>query len=185
MGNARKAKNDEFYTGWAEIEQEMNAYLDFNPDTFRGKTVLLPCDDPEWSNFTKYFSLRFMDLGVHKLISTSYAPKSNMNGLFYSPQQSLFDYPQYDDKKDFELGKKFVLERKNINGDGKINIDDLEWEYLRGNGDFRSDEVTKLRDCSDIVITNPPFSLFREFFSWVMRGGGRIFYYWKYECIDI
>ena len=70
---AKKAKNDEFYTQYHDIEREMNAYLEFNPDVFRGKTILLPCDDPEWSNFTKYFAQNFKTFGLKKLISTSYA----------------------------------------------------------------------------------------------------------------
>lgn len=74
---AKRAKSNEFYTWWADIEREMNAYLEFDPDVFRGKTVLLPCDDPEWSNFTKFFALHFRDFGLKKLISTSYAPNSN------------------------------------------------------------------------------------------------------------
>lgn len=74
LGAAKQAKNDEFYTQYHDIEIEMNAYLDYNRDVFRGKTVLLPCDDPEWSNFTKYFAQKFETLGLKKLISTSYAP---------------------------------------------------------------------------------------------------------------
>ena len=74
LQNAKRAKLDEFYTQYADIQTEMNAYLEYNPDTFRGKTVLLPCDDPEWSNFTRYFAENFATLGLKKLISTSYAP---------------------------------------------------------------------------------------------------------------
>ena len=76
LSNAKAAKKDEFYTMFYDIETEMEAYLDYNPNVFRGKTVLLPCDDPEWSNFTKYFAQNFKDLGLKKLISTSYAPES-------------------------------------------------------------------------------------------------------------
>ena len=152
LAAARKAKNDEFYTQWKTIENEINAYLEFDPDVFRGKTVLLPCDDPEWSNFTKFFARHFMDYGIKKLISTSYASNSNA-GL-----------PSYQ-----ENGQKFVLETDDLNGDG-VNIDDIQWEYLEGDGDFRSAEVTALRDEADIVITNPPFSLFREFIAWLVDG---------------
>ena len=74
LGAARKAKQDEYYTQWADIEREMNAYLEYDPDLFRGKTVLLPCDDPEWSNFTKFFALHFTNFGLKKLISASYRP---------------------------------------------------------------------------------------------------------------
>lgn len=171
LHNAKREKNDEFYTQWADIEKEMNAYLEYDPDVFRGKTILLPCDDPGWSNFTKYFALRFDDLGIKKLISTSYAPRSNMEGMFYDPQLlSLFDHTKYDKTKDYERGKIFVLDGEDTTGDGKVNIDDIKWEYLEGDGDFRSDEVTALRDEADMVITNPPFSLFREFVAWLVEG---------------
>ena len=76
LRTAQAGKNDEFYTQYHDIEVEMNAYLEYNPDVFRGKTILLPCDDPEWSNFTKYFAAKFDALGLKKLISTSYAPES-------------------------------------------------------------------------------------------------------------
>lgn len=72
LKEAKAAKNDEFYTQFHDIEIEMNAYLEYDPDVFRGKTVLLPCDDPEWSNFTRYFAAKFDELGLKKLISTSY-----------------------------------------------------------------------------------------------------------------
>lgn len=166
LGAAKKAKQDEFYTQWADIEREMNAYLEYDPDVFRGKTLLLPCDDPEWSNFSKFFALHFMDYGIKKLISTSFAPQSNAGGAFYTP--TLFDDPQFDERIDESHGKIFVLEPEDITGDGKVNIDDLKWEYLEGDGDFRSAEVTKLLDEADMVITNPPFSLFREFTGWLL-----------------
>ena len=76
LANAKNAKNDEFYTQYHDIEVEVNAYLEYDKDVFRGKTVLLPCDDPEWSNFTKFFAQKFQTLGLKKLISTSYAPES-------------------------------------------------------------------------------------------------------------
>ena len=136
LGAARAAKNDEFYTQWNDIENEMQAYLEYGPDVFRDKTILLPCDDPDWSNFTKYFAERFEQLGLKKLISTSYAA-------------------------DGGNGKVFVLEGENV----------PQWGYLAGDGDFRSEEVTALRDEADMVITNPPFSLFRELMAWLAEGG--------------
>jgi len=173
LGAARAAKNDEFYTQWADIEREMNAYLDYDPDVFRGKTILLPCDDPEWSNFTKFFALHFTEYGIKRLISTSYAPNANRSGAYYAPTLFETDAPQFDPARDMANGKLFVLEAKDITGDGKINIDDLQWSYLKGDGDFRSAEVTALRDEADIIITNPPFSLFREFVGWVMASGNQ------------
>ena len=168
LSNAKAAKKDEFYTMFYDIEAEMEAYLDYNPDVFRGKTVLLPCDDPEWSNFTKYFAQNFEELGLKKLISTSYAPESMTykNGI----QLSLFETqsPKYDKDKTKTNGKIFVL-TENSTRDRMTNINDLQWDYLEGDGDFRSKEVTKLRDEADIIITNPPFSLFREFLAWIME----------------
>ncbi len=89
LTNAREAKQDEFYTQYYDIEREVEAYLDYNPDVFRGKTVLLPCDDPEWSNFTKYFAQNFERLGLKKLISTSYAAERKQER--YGVQLSLFE----------------------------------------------------------------------------------------------
>ena len=146
LAAARAAKKDEFYTQWNDIENEMQAYLEYDPDVFRGKTVLLPCDDPEWSNFTKYFALNFEKFGLKKLISTGYAPHSN---------------PAAEKR-----GRIYILERGEDAKGG-----DLKWDYLGGDGDFRSDEVTSLRDEADMVITNPPFSLFREFMAWITEGG--------------
>lgn len=171
LRNAREAKNDEFYTQWADIEREMNAYLDFDPDAFRGKTVLCPCDDPEWSNFAKFFALHFTDFGLKKLISTSYAPDSNPGLESYQPSLFESESPQFDEVKTRVNGKVFTLLPEDINGDDKIDIDDLQWEYLVGDGDFRSAEVTALRDEADIIVTNPPFSLFREFIPWLIEGG--------------
>lgn len=166
LKEAKASKNDEFYTQFHDIEIEMNAYLDYDPNVFRGKTILLPCDDPEWSNFTRYFAARFDELGLKKLISTSYAPDAKKMKLLSSPTLFETKSSQFDPTKTQTKGKIFVLDR-DMSGDGKINIDDLQWEYLEGTGDFRSTEVTKLRDESDIIITNPPFSLFREFLSWI------------------
>ncbi len=170
LGTARRSKKDEFYTQWLDVEREMNAYTEFNPDVFRGKTLLLPCDDPEWSNFTKFFALHFATFGLKKLISTSYAADSHPAGEFYRPTLFETEDPQYDEAKTRVLGKKFVLDAEDHNGDGVINIDDLQWEYLEGDGDFLSDEVTALRDEADFVITNPPFSLFPAFVHWLFEG---------------
>lgn len=168
LANAKIAKNDEFYTQYADIQKEINAYLDYNPNVFRDKTVLLPCDDPEWSNFTKFFAQNFELLGLKKLISTSYAPESKKYKIPYQP--TLFEtvQPYFDVDKSKTHGKIFILTNDN-NGDGRININDLEWKYLDGDGDFRSQEICMLRDEADIIITNPPFSLFREFMAWLIE----------------
>lgn len=170
LSAAKAAKNDEFYTQWADIEREMNAYLDFDPDVFRDKVILLPCDDPEWSNFTKFFALHFVEFGIKKLISTSFAPDSKTAALDYQPSLFETQSPEFDAEKTHTKGKKLVLDR-DVNGDGVINIDDLQWHYLDGDGDFRSKEVLALRDEADIIVTNPPFSLFREFISWLVASG--------------
>jgi len=168
LSSAKSAKNDEFYTQFPDIEKEMEAYLAFNPDVFRNKTILLPCDDPEWSNFTKYFAQKFVSLGIKKLISTSFAANSKTNDINYQPTLFETESPEFDVVKTKSNGKIFTLTRDK-SGDGVINVDDLEWKYLKGDGDFRSDEIKKLRDESDIIITNPPFSLFKEFLAWIME----------------
>ena len=168
LSNAKTAKNDEFYTQYHDIEVEVNAYLEYDKDVFRGKTVLLPCDDPEWSNFTKYFAQKFQTLGLKKLISTSYAPESKKYKYGYQPSLFEADDPKFDAVKTHTHGKIFVLERDKT-GDGRIDYQDIEWTYLEGDGDFRSKEVCKLRDEADIIVTNPPFSLFREFLAWIIE----------------
>jgi hypothetical protein len=167
LSKAKKAKNDEFYTQYIDIEKEINAYLEYNEDVFRGKTILLPCDDPEWSNFTKYFAQNFENFGLKKLISTSYAVESKLYKGGYQVTMFEESAPQYDSKKTRIKGKIFTLDHDRT-GDGKIDVEDLDWNYLEGDGDFRSDEIKKLRDEADIIITNPPFSLFREFLAWIM-----------------
>lgn len=181
LGDAKKVKNDEFYTQYADIQQEMNAYIEYNPDVFRDKIILLPCDDPEWSNFTKFFAQNFEQYGIKKLISTSYAPESKKIKTW---QPTLFETenPHYDADKSKTNGKIFVLD-KDTNGNGKIDIEDLEWEYLEGDGDFRSSEVCALRDEADIIITNPPFSLFREFIAWIMESGKLFAFICNKNCI--
>lgn len=165
LGAAKRAKNDEFYTQYSDIEAEMNAYVEYDPDVFRDKTVLLPCDDPEWSNFTKYFAANFTRFGLKKLISTSYAQSAG------NKQMTLFELnsPLYDESKHETHGKLFTL-TSDTDGSGMVDTDDIEFSgYLEGNGDFRSAEVKKLRDEADIIITNPPFSLFREFLAWILE----------------
>lgn len=168
LSKAKEAKNDEFYTQYHDIEKEIAAYLEYNPTVFRGKTVLLPCDDPEWSNFTKYFAQNFENFGLKRLISTSYAPESKRYKYGYQP--SLFETasPHYDADKSKTHGKIFILDHDTL-GDGRINVEDLQWRYLEGDGDFRSPEICQLRDEADFIITNPPFSLFREFLAWIVE----------------
>jgi len=168
LSSAKNAKNDEFYTQYHDIEKEINAYLEFNPDVFRNKTVLLPCDDPEWSNFTKFFAQNFVRFGLKKLISTSYAAESKNYKIPYQPSLFEVNDPQYDENKTIRNGKIFTLTHDKT-GDGKVDVNDLEWHYLAGDGDFKSAEIKKLRDEADIIITNPPFSLFRDFLAWIIE----------------
>lgn len=139
LNKAKAAKSDEFYTQYIDIEKEISVYYEYNNDVFRDKVILLPCDDTEWSQFTKYFIDNFERFGSKKLISTCYAQPGATNGKIYTLVQ----------------------------GDKNKTV---EWKYLKGNGDFRSEEVTLLRDEADIIVTNPPFSLFRSFVSWIMDG---------------
>jgi hypothetical protein len=173
LSDAKKAKNDEFYTQFADVEKEMNAYLEYNENVFCGKTILLPCDDPEWSNFTLYFAQNFEKLRLKKLISTSYAVESKKY-LIKDWLPTLFEQqaPWYDVDKSKIKGKIFTLDH-DTNKNGRIDIHDLEWRYLEGDGDFRSEEIKRLRDEADFIITNPPFSLFREFMAWIMEAGKR------------
>lgn len=168
LTQAKIAKNDEFYTQYHDIDKEMQAYLDYNPDVFRNKTILLPCDDPDWSNFTKYFAQNFERFGIKKLISTSYAPASKGLGVSIQPSLLEISGKRYDKDKHETKGKIFTITR-DINNDSRIDINDLEWNYLEGDGDFRSDEITRIAQDCDLVITNPPFSLFREFLAWIIE----------------
>lgn len=143
---AKQAKQDEFYTMYDDIAREMMAYWSHSPDVFRGAVVMCPADDPEWSNFARFFADVFTEWGLKRLICTSYAQQPETRG------------------------RLFVLEREDLDGDGKFDRAALKWSYLDGDGDFRSDEVTALRDEADFVITNPPFSLFREFVKWCVDG---------------
>ncbi len=164
--NAKKQKNDEFYTLYEFIQKEVNAYIEYDADTFKNKVVLCPCDDPEWSNFTKFFAQNFEMLGLKKLISTSYAINAKKAKYEKYHQMTLFEInsTQYDEDKSQTKGRIFTLTRdKNESGD--IDINDLEWSYLEGDGDFQSDEVRALRDEADIIVTNPSYSVNPQIYS--------------------
>ena len=172
FNKAKKAKSDEFYTQYDDIQKEIEAYLEYNPDVFRGKVVYCNCDDPYESNFFRYFVLNFNKLGLKQLITTSYKPSPIAN-----TQLQLFG----DDKTLTKVkgrpkitANKFIInEVHDIDEDGEFNLKDVakqlkankhnEWTPLKGDGDFRSQECIELLKQSDIVVTNPPFSLFREY----------------------
>ncbi|MBP6916000.1 MAG: adenine-specific methyltransferase EcoRI family protein [Syntrophaceae bacterium] len=172
LTNAKRAKNDEFYTQYGDIQKEIEAYLEFDPDVFRDKVVYCNCDDPFESNFFRYFVLNFSKLGLKRLITTSYKPSPIAN-----TQLSLFGddktLPKSKGRPKINANKFIINEVHDIDGDGEFNLKDValqlkenkhnEWTPLEGDGDFRSDECIDLLKQSDIVITNPPFSLFREY----------------------
>lgn len=198
LSRAKNAKNDEFYTQWSDIEKEVNAYIEYDKDVFRGKTILLPADDPFESNFFKYFATHFNDYGLKKLIATSYDPSPIVNTQL---ELSLFD----DVDNGISRGETTKVSRayrieltdvSDFDNNGRVNIADVELQlsverkkiskgqksdilsYLSGDnnpdginsfsaGDFRSKEVTALKEEADVIITNPPFSLFRDFIKWI------------------
>ena len=182
LSEARKAQKNEFYTQFNDIQKELNLYLDYNQNVFKNKTILLPCDDPEWSNFTKFFAQNFERFKLKKLISTSFAVESKDYEFPYQPTLFETSQPHYDKTKTRIKGKIFTLDH-DTNKNGRIDIEDLEWKYLKGDGDFRSDEIKKLRDEADIIITNPPFSLFNEFFDWIIEANKQFLIIGNINCI--
>ena len=172
LGAAKKSKNDEFYTQYGDIQKEIEAYLEYDPDTFRGKVVYSNCDDPFESNFFRYFALNFNRLGLKRLITTSYKPSPIANtqlGLFGDDKTIAPD----KGRPKVTANKLIINEVGDMDGDGAFNLTDIaeqlkannnnEWAPLEGDGDFRSLECIELLKQSDIIVTNPPFSLFREF----------------------
>lgn len=172
LTNARRAKNDEFYTQFSDIQKEVGSYLEYNPNTFKGKVVYSNCDDPFESNFFRYFVLNFDKLGLKQLITTSYKPSPVANtqlGLFGDDKTLT----KSKGRPKITANKFIINEVGDIDGDGSFTLEDIakqlranknnEWTPLDGDGDFRSDECVELLKQSDIVVTNPPFSLFREY----------------------
>lgn len=178
LGAAKAAKQDEFYTQYVDIQREVEAYIEFDPDSFRDKVVYCNCDDPFESNFFKYFAANFNKLGLKKLISTSY------DGSPIAGQGTLFpEYNEGNGKRRKPKALAVVLDHvKDEDGDGAANIDDVKL-FLKRNkaarislkgddkypgGDFRSPECIAFLKEADIVVTNPPFSLFREYVGQLM-----------------
>jgi len=172
LHKAKKSKSDEFYTQYVDIQKEVEAYLEYNPDTFRNKIVYCNCDDPFESNFFRYFVLNFQRIGLKQLITTSYKPSPIAN-----TQLELFDenktLPQSKGRPKVTANKLIINEVGDIDGDGEFSLKDValqlkqnknnEWTPLLEDGDFRSDESISLLKQADYVITNPPFSLFRDY----------------------
>ncbi|MBQ9440622.1 MAG: adenine-specific methyltransferase EcoRI family protein [Paludibacteraceae bacterium] len=164
---AEKAKQDEFYTQLDDIAQELKYYKQH----FKGKVVLCNCDDPYESNFFKYFALNFNQLGLKKLIATCY----NGSPIAGDELPLLFDVTNDEPKK--IAYKVEITEVQDYNNDGAVNLTDVQYliqndknvlSLLKGNGDFRSQECIELLKEADIVVTNPPFSLFREYVAQLM-----------------
>ena len=171
LNAAGKAKNDEFYTQLSDIEKEMKHYRKH----FKGKTVFCNCDDPYESNFFRFFVLNFNSLGLKKLIATCYAG-SPIAGTEFSLFPEMEPEPVL--KKDTKPYKAIVTKVEDTTGDGGIDLFDIQTLFrtgeneigeLEGDGDFRSEESLALMDEADIVVTNPPFSLFREFVDVLMQ----------------
>jgi hypothetical protein len=172
LHNAKRSKSDEFYTQYIDIQKEVEAYLEYNPDVFRNKVVYCNCDDPYESNFFRYFVLNFNRIGLKQLITTSYKPSpiANSQLQLFGDDKTL---KQTKGRQKVTANKFIINEVGDIDGDGEFSLKDValqlkknkhnEWTPLEGDGDFRSIESISLLKQSDIVITNPPFSLFREY----------------------
>ncbi|NLE26453.1 MAG: DNA methyltransferase [Clostridiaceae bacterium] len=172
LHNAKRSKSDEFYTQYSDIQKEIEAYLEYKPDVFRSRVVYCNCDDPFESNFFRYFVLNFKRIGLKQLITTSYKPSPIAN-----TQLELFGddktIPKSKGRPKITANKFIINEVGDIDGDGEFSLKDValqlkknkhnEWTPLDGDGDFRSDESISLLKKSDIVVTNPPFSLFRDY----------------------
>jgi hypothetical protein len=179
LGKAKAAKQDEFYTQYVDVQKEVEAYLESNPNTFRGKVVYCNCDDPFESNFFKYFATNFNNLGLKKLITTSY------DGSPIAGQGTLFpEYNEGNGKRQRPKALAVILDCvKDEDGDGAANVTDVELFLkrnkaariaLRGDhkyagGDFRSADCVELLKQANIVVTNPPFSLFREYLAQLVK----------------
>ena len=169
LNAAKTAKKDEFYTEMIDIERELQYYWPH----FKGKVVFCNCDDPYESNFFKYFALHFNHFGLKKLICTCY------NGSPVQGNELMIDFGDFSDEPKKVAFKVVITEVKDLNGDGAVDLSDVR--YLLQNdknvisvlktGDFRDPECIELLKEADIVVTNPPFSLFREFMAWIMEAG--------------
>ncbi|UKK47882.1 adenine-specific methyltransferase EcoRI family protein [Prevotella sp. E9-3] len=167
LNAAKTAKKDEFYTQLTDIERELQHYWQH----FRDKVVLCNCDDPYESNFFKYFALRFNQLGLKKLICTCY------NGSPVQGNELMIDFGDFSNEPKKIAYKVEITEVKDLNGDGAVDLSDVQYLLkndknvcsVLANGDFRDSECIELLKQADIVVTNPPFSLFREYIGQLMK----------------
>ena len=178
LSNAKNAKNDEFYTQYGDIQKEINAYIDYDPNVFRGKVVYCNCDDPFESNFFKYFANKFKEYALKKLITTSYVGSPIVQTQIQIPGfEETGKEKTLPDRKNRKAFRIEINEVSDLTKDGIANLDDVKWllehdknasRVLQGNdkypaGDFRSKECIELLKEADIVVTNPPFSLYRKY----------------------
>lgn len=168
LNAAKAAKKDEFYTQLPDIERELRHYRHH----FKDKVVLCNCDDPYESNFFKYFAMNFNSLGLKKLIATCY------DGSPVQGDELMIDFGDFTDEPKKIAYKVEITEVKDLNGDGRTDLADVQYliqndknvlSLLKGNGDFRSPECVELLKEADIVVTNPPFSLFREYMNLLVK----------------
>ena len=168
LDNAKVAKKDEFYTQMFDIERELQHYWPH----FRDKVVLCNCDDPYESNFFKYFALNFNQLGLKKLVCTCF------DGSPVQGNELVLDFGDFSDDPKKMAYKVEITEVQDLNGDGAVDLTDVQYllkndknaiSMLKQHGDFRSAECIELLKEADIVITNPPFSLFREYIGQLMK----------------
>ncbi len=172
LTSAKKAKNDEFYTQYGDIEKEIEAYLEYDAAVFSNKVVYCNCDDPFESNFFRYFVLNFNKLRLKQLITTSYKPSPIANTQLALLGDDI-TLPKSKGRPKVNANRFIINEVHDMDGDGEFNLKDValqlqenqhnEWTPLEGDGDFRSAECIELLKQSDIVVTNPPFSLFRDY----------------------
>ncbi|MCR5833167.1 MAG: adenine-specific methyltransferase EcoRI family protein [Selenomonadaceae bacterium] len=185
LNSAARAKKDEFYTQLTDIEAELKHYVQH----FKDKIVLCNCDDPYESYFFKYFAMHFNDLGLKKLITTCYvgSPIAQMEFDFFgTPNEN----PNFDKNKSAIMFE--VNEVRDWNGDGRTDLADVKYllqnnsnsiTYLEGDGDFRSDECIAALKQADIVVTNPPFSLFREYVAQLIEYNKKFLIIGNINCI--
>lgn len=183
LQNAKRAKKDEFYTQIEDISNELKHYRDF----FRGKSVLCNCDDPYESHFFKFFALNFKPWGLKKLVATCY------NGSPLAGTELTLDFEEGKISQTTRMAYKIVItEVPDMNGDGAIDMTDVNLlvrnshnvlTELKGNGDFRSKECMEMLKEADVVVTNPPFSLFREYVALLIEYGKKFLIIGHQNCI--
>ena len=187
LAKAKDEKNNEWYTMLPDIENELHHYKDF----FKGKVVLCNCDDPYESNFFKYFAMNFNFLGLKKLIATCYvsSPVMYTQLSLFDDMEQTFERPADPNKKPYKVE---ITEVEDLTGNGAVDLDDIQLllknkknvcTILEGDGDFRSEECIALLKEADIVVTNPPFSLFREYVAQLLEYNKKFILMCRMSCL--